>query len=160
VLPFTTSIQSPSSCSLSLSCPPHRQSSLSSVLSSFAALGLCFGHLSSFPFSNSLAFTNCSPICLHTELYRKHFTFLFHMHSFVENRSGCCAFPYCLQCLHVATATVFFLGLRVSSLDESLLLRLLLRLLLLLLFPLRFLSRWCLTLLTLRLFSCELSESS
>jgi hypothetical protein len=70
VLPFTTSIHSPSSCSLSFSCPPHRQSSLSSVLSSLAALALCFGHFSSFPFSSSLAFTNFSPICLHTALYR------------------------------------------------------------------------------------------
>ncbi len=56
VLPFTTSIHSPSSCSLLFSCPPHRQSSLTSFLSSFESLGLCFGHLSSFPFSNLLAF--------------------------------------------------------------------------------------------------------
>jgi hypothetical protein len=80
VLPLTTSIHSPSSCSLLFPCPPHRQSSLSSFLSSFAALALCFGHLSSFPFSNSLAFIYLSPICLHTALYRKHTAFLFHMH--------------------------------------------------------------------------------
>ena len=138
VLPLTTSIHSPSSCSLLFPCPPHRQSLLSSFLSSFAALALCFGHLSSFPFSKLLAFTYLSPICFHTALYRKHIAFLFHMHSFVKNCSGCCAFPYCLQCLHVATATAFFLGLRSSSLDKSLLLRLLLLLLLLLLVPLRF----------------------
>ncbi len=80
MLPLTTSIHLPSSCSLLFPCPPHRQSSLSSFLSSFAALALCFGHFSSFPFSNSLACMYLSPICLHTALYRKHTAFLFHMH--------------------------------------------------------------------------------
>ena len=80
MLPSTTSIHSPSYCSLSFPFPPRRQSLLSSFLSSFTALALIFGHLSSFPFLNSFAFTYLSPICLHTLAYRKHTSFLFHMH--------------------------------------------------------------------------------
>ena len=80
VLTLTTSIHLPSYCSLSFPCPPHRQSSLSSFLSSFTALALCFGHLSSFPFLNLFAFTYLSPICLHTLAYWKQTAFLFHMH--------------------------------------------------------------------------------
>ena len=75
VLPLTTSIHSPSNCSLLFPFPPHRQSLLSSFLSSFTALALCFGHLSSFPLSNSFTFTYLSPICLHTLAYRKHTAF-------------------------------------------------------------------------------------
>ena len=80
VLPLTTSIHSPSSCSLLFPCPPRRQSSLSSFLSSFGALALCFGHLSSFPFSNSCPLIYLIRICLHTAAYLKHTAFLFHMH--------------------------------------------------------------------------------
>jgi hypothetical protein len=154
VLPSTTSIHSPSSCSLLFPCPPRRQSSLSSFLSSFAALALCFCHLSSFPFLNSCPLIYLSPICLHTAAYLKHTAFLFQMHCSVKNFSGCCVFPYFLQYLHVAS-TAFFLGLHNSSLDELLLHRLLLLLLLLLLFSFRFLSRWCLTV---GIFSCELFD--
>ena len=75
LLLFTpTSIQSPSSC-LSLSpCPPHCQLSLSS----FTAL--CFGHLSSLPFSNLSPFRYSSLIFLYTLAYWKHTAFLFHIH--------------------------------------------------------------------------------
>ena len=111
VLPLTTSIHLPSYCSLLFPCPSHHQLLLSSFLSSFAALALCFGHFSSFPLSNSFMFTYFSPICLHTLAYLKHTAFLFHMHWLVENCSGCCIFPYFLQYLHVVTtSTAFFFG--------------------------------------------------
>ena len=53
LLPLTTVIHPSASCSLSCPYPPHRQPSFAPFLSS---LGLCFGHLSSFPFSNSCPF--------------------------------------------------------------------------------------------------------
>ena len=113
VLPLTTSIHSPSSCSLSSPCPPHRQSSLFSFLSSFAAFALCFGHLSSFPFSNSCPLIYLSPICLHTAAYLKHTAFLFHMHRSVENFSRCCfpvlfaMFARCFHCFLFGFALFF-----------------------------------------------------
>ena len=82
LLVVPTSIQSPSCCLLLYPCPPHRQFSFLS----FTAL--CFGHLSSFPFSNFSFFTYSSPIFLHMLSYRKHITFLFHMHLSSPIRNG------------------------------------------------------------------------